>query len=81
MTIYKNPWYKPQNPMYGPENYSTDEKPVLYCNYLVYERIKGHVWDVVKDGTCVTQLAGLNGAKKAIDELQAADDQGAHNDH
>jgi hypothetical protein len=75
MTIYKNPWYKPQNPLYGPENYSTDENPVLYRDYLIYQRIFGHVWDVVKDGACVTQLAGLNGAKRAIDEL------GAHNDH
>jgi len=72
MTTYKNPWHKPQNPMYGPENYSTDSKPVLYCNYLIYERIAGHVWDVVKDGACITQLAGLNGAKRAIDNLQGA---------
>lgn len=31
----------------------------------------GSVWDVVKDGQCVTQMAGLNGAKQAIDELIA----------
>ena len=55
--------------MYGPENYSTDEKPVLYRDHLIYERIEGCVWDVVKDGSCITQLAGLNGAKRAIDKL------------
>lgn len=57
--------------MSGPENYSTDAKPVLYRDYLIYQRIAGHVWDVVKDGACITQLAGLNGAKRAIDELRA----------
>jgi hypothetical protein len=71
MTIYKNPWHKPQNPIYGPENYSTEAKPVLYRDHLIYERIAGHVWDVVKDGSCITQLAGLNGAKRAIDNLLA----------
>ena len=71
MNTYKNPWHKPQNPMSGPENYSTDSKPVLYRDYLIYERISGNVWDVVKNGACITQMAGLNGAKRAIDNLQA----------
>lgn len=70
MNTYKNPWHKPQNPIYGPENYLTESKPILYRNYLIYERIAGHVWDVVKDGECITQMAGLNGAKRAIDKLQ-----------
>lgn len=69
MTTYKNPWHKPINNIYGPENYSTDEAPTEYRNYLIYERIFGRVWDVVKDGKCITQLAGLNGAKRAIDKL------------
>ena len=58
--------------MYGPENYSTDAKPVLYRDYLIYERIVGHVWDVVKNGSCIAQMAGPNGAKRAIDKLKAA---------
>ena len=71
MTTYKNPWHKPLNAIYGPVEYSTDAKPVLYRDYLIYERILGHCWDVVKDGACVTQLAGPNGAKRAIDKLTA----------
>ena len=71
MTTYKNPWHKPLNNMYGPAMYSTDAKPVKYRDYLIYERIPGTCWDVVKDGECVTQLAGPNGAKRAIDKLTA----------
>jgi len=70
MTTYRNPWYKPKNPTYGPENYWTDSKPILYRDHLIYERITGHVWDVVKDDACITQMAGPNGAKRAIDKLQ-----------
>jgi hypothetical protein len=27
------------------------------------------VWDVVNDGVCLTQMAGLSGARRAIDDL------------
>ena len=70
MTTYKNPWHKPTNPNYGPFEYSTDTKPSEYKGYLIYERIAGHCWDVVKDGACITQLAGPNGARPAIDKLE-----------
>jgi len=65
---YKNPWHKPGKPEYGPVMYSTEVKPVEYRGYLIYERISGSVWDVVKDGVCVTQMAGPRGARQAIDE-------------
>lgn len=67
MATYKNPWHKPTKPEYGPAMYSTDVKPVEYRGYLIYQRIHGHVWDVVKDGVCITQRAGPNGARRFID--------------
>lgn len=70
MTQYINPWFKSyMKTEYGPRYYTTDVKPTKYRGYLIYERIKGSVWDVAKDGECITQMAGLNGAKRAIDNL------------
>ena len=69
MATYKNPRYQFGLPQYGPAEYSTDATPKEYKGYLIFERVRGHVWDIVKDGTCVHQRAGLNGAKEAIDEL------------
>lgn len=67
-TTYRNPWHKPGRPEYGPEFYSTDRAPRKYRGYLIYHRLP-EVWDVVKDGVCVTQRAGLNGAMQAIDAI------------
>jgi hypothetical protein len=69
MATYKNPWHKRFEPMYGPAEYSTNVKPEEYKGFLIYERIDGAVWDVVKDGACVAQRAGINGAKQYIDEV------------
>lgn len=68
---YKNPWHKPGKPELGPEFYETDVKPKEYKGYLIYERISGVCWDVVKDGQAVTQRAGPKGARRYIDELVA----------
>ena len=68
MTTYKNPWHI-KNGHQGPENYATDARPEYYKGYSIYNRIPGHVWDVVKDDICITQRAGINGAKRAIDFL------------
>lgn len=51
----------------------TAAAPVEYKGFLIYHRVKsynpgGNVFDIVKDGVCVGMYAGLNGAKKAIDE-------------
>jgi hypothetical protein len=69
MTTYKNPWHKRFEPMYGPAEYITNVQPEEYKGFLIYERIDEAVWDVVKDGACVTQRAGINGAKRYIDEV------------
>ena len=72
MAKYKNPWHKPLQPMYGPRYYETNETPSEYCGYLIYERIVGTCWDVVKDDVCVTQRAGPRGARQAIDAMVSA---------
>ena len=79
MATYKNPWHilgkqrGGKSTAYGPPEYQTYATPTEYKGYLIYERIPGSVWDVVKDGVCVTQRAGLGGAKQAIDgRLNAA---------
>lgn len=67
-TFYKNPWHRPNDPKYGPAMYSTDRKPIEHAGHLIYERVLFHVWDVVKDGVCVAQHAGLRGAKQAAEK-------------
>jgi hypothetical protein len=66
-TTYTNPWHNPKTNTYGPREYETDVKAVEYKGYLIYQRIPGVVWDVVKDGVCCTQMAGPNGARGWID--------------
>lgn len=68
MTTYRNPWHNPAHPNQGPRVYETDAQPIEYGGYLIYQRIPGVVWDVVRDGVCVTQRAGLSGAKSFIEE-------------
>jgi hypothetical protein len=70
MARYKNPWYHASHG-HDPEYYETDVKPREYRGYLIYQRISGVCWDVVKDGVCVTQRAGdtNQGLNKVIDEL------------
>jgi hypothetical protein len=63
MTRYRNPWFNPRDRHYGPAFYETDATPSECNGFLIYERVKGHVFDVVKDGACVTQMAGPNGAR------------------
>ena len=66
---YKNPWYDPRNPYSVPE-FEADSEPVPASNgCLVYERREfGYpIFDVVKDGVCVTQRAGPNGARRAAE--------------
>ena len=72
MARYKNSWHKPSQPMYGPEFYETDAKPVEVNGCQIYQRIHGQVWDVVKDGVCLTQRAGPRGARDYIDSLDGA---------
>lgn len=69
-TTYKNPWYL-KNRTTSNATFESDAKPIEYKGYLIYERQEfGYpIFDVVKDGSCVAQLAGLNGAKTKIDKI------------
>ena len=71
---YKNPWHNPSNRHAGPEVYTTDAHPTKYRGFLIYHRINstvkgGDVFDIVKDSVCVSQYAGMAGAKNHIDIL------------
>jgi hypothetical protein len=67
MARYKNPFYSPKYDNSKPI-IQTDAKPIGYKGYLIYERIKGICFDIVKDGACVGMYAGINGAKEAVDK-------------
>ena len=65
MAEYKNPFTT------GPKYFTGGKLVTEYLSYLIYQRWDKYddVFDVVKDGVCITQLAGLNGAKRAIEKL------------
>jgi hypothetical protein len=71
-TTYKNPWHKKypadERKSIGPEFYETDSVPVEHVGFLIFHRQES-VFDVVKDGVCVAQMAGPNGAKRRAEEL------------
>ncbi len=68
LATYKNPFHSEK--YHGSKPIiETDAKPLEYKGFVIYERIRGSVWDVVKNGSVVTMRAGLNGAKQFIDQL------------
>lgn len=72
---YENSFYN-KGDKHSQAEISTNVTPAEYKGYLIYERVKGSVWDIVHDGVCVGMNAGPNGARKAIDEklsLKAGD--------
>jgi hypothetical protein len=77
-TTYRNSFYKPDGVdgagrpcAYGPKFYETESVPVEHAGLLIYQRQEfGYpVFDVVKDGVCLSQMAGLGGAKWAAETL------------
>lgn len=71
VTSYVNPWHRPGRPEYGPAMYETTARGREYRGFMIYERVSGKVWDVVRDGACLTQMAGPNGARRAVDAILA----------
>ncbi len=74
MATYKNKFHTPHIITSKPI-IETDAIPVAYKGYLIYHRLKnngkcGDVFDIVKDGVCVGMYAGLNGAKRKIDDFE-----------
>ncbi len=61
MARYENPFG------YGPAAYETHARPIEHAGCLIYQRIKGCVWDVVRDGVCIAQRAGPRGAREAAE--------------
>ena len=71
ITTYRNPWHHPSTREYGPGFYTTSAKPVEYRGYQIFHRLS---FDVVKDGCCVGQYHGINGAKQFVDKLHGEGD-------
>ena len=65
---YKNPYHDPWKHYLGPEYYESNARPTKYGGYLIIRRLP-QVWDIVKDGECVGQMAGKKKKKRAIDNL------------
>ena len=65
-----NPWHKPGRAEYGPAVYETSAHPTRHACHEIFERVPGRVWDIVRDGACVAQMAGLEGAKRAAEVLK-----------
>lgn len=69
---YKNSWYETlgrKNLSHDPPVYSTNVTPTEYKGYLIFERIPKTCFDVVKEGVCISQCMGLNGAKRRIEQF------------
>lgn len=67
---YRNSWHKPDAfDTCGPAYHETDAEPVAHAGCLIHERVRGQVWDVVRNGVCVSQMAGPNGAKQAAERI------------
>lgn len=60
--------YKPGVWQAGHIDFDRERAERFAAEYNRHCRIPGVVWDVVKDGVCVTQRAGLSGAKSFIEE-------------
>ena len=72
---YLNPWYKSPG-CHAHEFFWCKAEPEVYRDLKIYKRPdidhpEFFTWDVVKDDVCLSQLAGPNGARKAIDEFLA----------
>lgn len=71
MAKYRNSFFKGGYQIeYGPEIYETDAKPADYRGHQIFRRLPS-CFDIVRDGSCISQCAGLNGAIRRIDTLLA----------
>lgn len=80
-TSYKNSFWKAgENNPYSKETLihdtATGGKPEEYKGFTIYPRWDRFAmcYDIVKDGVCVSQYAGPNGARGAIDKLTEGHD-------
>ena len=68
MHTYTNPFHSPQYQGSKPI-ITTSAAPEEYKGHLIFKIHKAH-FDVVQNGALVTQMAGLNGARGAVDRRQ-----------
>jgi hypothetical protein len=70
---YKNSFHKPNGVdgvgrpyTYGPEYYETNSEPIEHAGHQIFERQEFGFpcFDVVLNGVCVAQRAGLSGAER-----------------
>ena len=59
---YRNPWAAPHEP----QEYRKDVEPIEYEGCLIFHALK-HQYDVVKNGVCISQRGGIDGAMKAAE--------------
>lgn len=74
MAEYRNSFYSARGS--DPAIYRTEVRPVEYKGLLLYQRIKGVCWDVVRDDVCIGQYAGRSGAEAFVDRLSEGPRQG-----
>lgn len=67
---FKNSFHNPNNAPYSTEyhNYLADSFIETYKGYDIW-RYTISQWDIVKDGIVVGNYAGINGARRRIDEM------------
>jgi hypothetical protein len=75
MATYKNTFYSPKIPG-STEQITTAAQGEEYCGHLIYHRLKstcrdGNIFDIVNGGECIGMCAGINGARRRIDEILA----------
>ena len=68
MHTYTNPFHSPQYQGSKPI-ITTNAAPEEYKGHLIFKINKAH-FDVVQNGALVTQMAGLSGARGAVDRCQ-----------
>ena len=68
MHTYTNPFHSPQYQGSKPV-ITTNAAPEEYKGHLIFKINKAH-FDVVQNGALVTQMAGLSGARGAVDRRQ-----------
>lgn len=65
---YRNPWAAPHEP----QEYRRDVEPIEYEGCLIFRVTKAQ-FDVVKNGVCIAQRGGLDGAKLASEVVMDMD--------
>lgn len=65
---YRNPWAAPHEP----QEYRRDVEPIGWEGCQIF-RVSKNQFDVVKNGVCIAQRGGLDGAKLASEVVRDMD--------